>query len=998
MDFDPAVFGDVANVAIFSATGDALGYANVSAQHVAAYFSSATAAIGQLPDLPVFVVSIPVLPGVAAGTTSAVTVNASGAPWNNVSGNPYSVSLNPGMLTVGGSLSVQSVTPGGGVLPAGTVLQIEGTGFDQTTTVAIDDVSISSTQFIGPQQINVTLGAQTEMTGKQVHVTNSSGTEVDYFPSLPSAPGATPDGFMGLPGIQPLMSLVSYTTAILQDNRIEQPFTSDALALLNPNLTPITVILEVVTTEGTLTVDSDQSLTIPASTLSFFDVTQLFPGQFDELWIIASAPVRILEYVDNDRPPGQPTIYAAAPTAATASLPAIQAVVSGGPVNWSWQTGTPLPSAVNLSVGGNFSFTVSVSGSAAPFLTVTPQQGTAPSTLSVASNFASATPGTYAATITLTPTLPAALASLTAQPTSIAVTLVVSTGSLISLAANSNCCAFFEPEQNNPATGPDSIALMSNGSPAAFTVTIGACAGGNWLSVTPPSGTTPATLTFTANPAGLNLPGGVQLYQCPITIQGPANTLTLTAGLTVIGGSSQPTLPPTVQVTPGYLTFQFSAGTSPPPQTLTVTTGGNPVTVSVQTQSGGSWLNAVANALPGSSTGVVTVSIGSGLAAGTYNGTVTISLPGATSTMVTVVATVVGLPPNQAPLTATPSPLLLTAAAGMSASASLAVAAPGGIPVAYTASAATSNGGNWLTVNSSGITPDAQFPEASALELAPGVYNGSINIVWGNGTLTVPVIFTVTASLGSPPATAAIVNAASEAPTSIAPGEVISLFGTGLGAAVNGLTLNAGGKVATSLGGTQVLINGVAAPLIYASPSQLNVIVPYEVTGSTIANIQVQWGGLPSAEWGIPVAPSSPAIFTIPENGAGQAAVLNQDNSVNSSSNPAARGTVIQIYATGGGQTSPASSTGSVAPAEANLTLPVTVTIGAANAQVVYAGNAPGEAEGVVQINAVVPQSVMPGRGAAGACEHRWNPFADRRNRRDSVILVLAFLERFVLL
>jgi uncharacterized protein (TIGR03437 family) len=961
MDFDPAVFGNVANVAIFSATGDALGYANVSAQHVAAYFSSATAAIGQLPDLPVFVVSIPVLPGAAAGTTSAVTVDPSGAPWNNASGKPYSVSVNAGMVTIGGSLSVQSVTPGGGVLPAGTVLHIEGTGFDQSTTVAIDDVIVSSTQLIGPQQINVTLGAQTEMTGKQVHLINSSGTEVDYFPSLPSAPGATPAGFMGLSGIQPLVSLVPYTTAILQDNRIEHPNVSDGLALLNPNLTPVTVILELVSMEGPLAVEFDQSLTIPASTLSFFDVTQLFPGQFDQLWIMASAPVRILEYVYVDEPPPSTSIiYAAAPTAATTPLPPIQVVVSGGPVNWSWQVGTPLPSAANLSVGGNFSFTVSVSGSAAPFLAVTPQQGTAPSTLTVAPNFASVTPGTYAATITLTPTLPAALSSLTVQPTSIAVTLMVSTGSLISLAAGSNCCVFDEPVLNNPATGPDSVTLMSNGTPAAFTVTIGACAGGNWLSATPASGTTPATLTFTANPVGLNLPGG--FYNCPITIQGPSNTLTLAAGLMTFGESA-PT-PPVVQVTPVSLTFQFSAGTSPAPQTLTVTSGGNPVTVSVQTQSGGNWLNAVVT--PGTTSSVVTVSISPGLAAGNYSGIITISSPGLASATVLVGVTVVGLPPNQVPLNVTPSPLLLTAPAGLSASAQLNIATPGGIPVAYTASASTSAGGNWLAATlPSGLAPAMQLVQAYASQLAPGVYNGSINIVWGNGSLTVPVIFTVTASLGSPPATAAIVNAASEAPVSIAPGEIITLFGTGLGAAVNGLTLDASGKVATSLGGTQVLINGVAAPLIYASPSQLNVIVPYEVTGSTIANIVanivVQWGGLPSAAWGIPVAPSSPAIFTIPENGAGQAAVLNQDNSVNSSSNAAARGTVIQLFATGGGQTSPASSTGSVAQTEANLALPVTVTIGGVNAQVLYAGNAPEEVEGVVQINAFVPQSVIPG-------------------------------------
>ena len=66
------------------------------------------------------------------------------------------------------------------------------------------------------------------------------------------------------------------------------------------------------------------------------------------------------------------------------------------------------------------------------------------------------------------------------------------------------------------------------------------------FSVTPTSGTTPATLTFTANPVGLNLAGGVQLYPCTITIQGPANTLTLSAGLTVIG---TPPPPSPLQVT-----------------------------------------------------------------------------------------------------------------------------------------------------------------------------------------------------------------------------------------------------------------------------------------------------------------------------------------------------------------------------------------------------------------------------------------------------------------
>jgi uncharacterized protein (TIGR03437 family) len=149
--------------------------------------------------------------------------------------------------------------------------------------------------------------------------------------------------------------------------------------------------------------------------------------------------------------------------------------------------------------------------------------------------------------------------------------------------------------------------------------------------------------------------------------------------------------------------------------------------------------------------------------------------------------------------------------------------------------------------------------------------------------------------------------------------------------------------------------------MIFTSTGQVNTIVPYEVGTSGTATVQVVAGGIQSGSWAEPLAPSAPSIFTYGAVGIGQGAIVNQDGSINSAANPASRGTAIEIYATGGGQTSPSSSTGSVARGAASLTLPVTVTIGGVNAQVLYAGNAPGEVEGVVQINVAVPPNVTPG-------------------------------------
>jgi uncharacterized protein (TIGR03437 family) len=177
-----------------------------------------------------------------------------------------------------------------------------------------------------------------------------------------------------------------------------------------------------------------------------------------------------------------------------------------------------------------------------------------------------------------------------------------------------------------------------------------------------------------------------------------------------------------------------------------------------------------------------------------------------------------------------------------------------------------------------------------------------------------------------------------------------------------GFALDSSGKLPTQLGGTQVLINGTPAPLLYASGGQLNATMPYEAGAAGATTIQVASYGLRSDVWSVPLAPSAPALFTVASTGVGQAAVLNQDNSVNSPSNPAGVGTVVQIFATGGGQTEPAGITGGLSGAAGNSTLlPVSVTIGGADAPVTYHGSAPGEVSGLLQVNAVVPSASPAG-------------------------------------
>lgn len=174
-----------------------------------------------------------------------------------------------------------------------------------------------------------------------------------------------------------------------------------------------------------------------------------------------------------------------------------------------------------------------------------------------------------------------------------------------------------------------------------------------------------------------------------------------------------------------------------------------------------------------------------------------------------------------------------------------------------------------------------------------------------------------------------------------------------------GFTTDNHGKVATNLNGAEVFFDGTPAPLLYAAPSQINAIVPYELTGKSAVSLQTRFNGQ-STSWTLPVAAAAPAIFTLDSSGQGAAAVLNQDNSVNAPGNPAARGSVIQIFATG--VNVPNAVTGGITNGGSQYALaPVSVTLGGADAFIQYAGPAPGAVAGLFQVNAIVPAGVTPG-------------------------------------
>jgi uncharacterized protein (TIGR03437 family) len=141
-------------------------------------------------------------------------------------------------------------------------------------------------------------------------------------------------------------------------------------------------------------------------------------------------------------------------------------------------------------------------------------------------------------------------------------------------------------------------------------------------------------------------------------------------------------------------------------------------------------------------------------------------------------------------------------------------------------------------------------------------------------------------------------------------------------------------------------------------------LAPYALANNTSGTtaLSVMYNGKVIAGPSLSVATSAPGIFTLNSSGVGPAVITNQDGTINSPDHPAPKGSIIVLYATGEGQISPGGVDGAITGTPLpSLTLPVSLRIGGKPAQLMYAGEAPNEVSGVMQINAVVPPDAPSG-------------------------------------
>jgi uncharacterized protein (TIGR03437 family) len=927
IDFDPAVFDNISGINVFSASGDQAGIANIQGRHADVQFTSNSGGIGRLPDYPVLEVTVPVLSAARPGTLGGVTVR-SNSLWRDVSGYRYTVSFQSPGISIGNGISIQSVVPGGGVVPAGTQVQINGLGFTAATRLQLDGVVWSNLQFVNSRQLNFTLSAPSDLTGKLLVVSDSNGAQGRFYSFL--IPTSVHRSASIPPGIQPIFPQVTYAAGNF-----------GGCALENQTLSPVDVVFTQIISSDDIddikvppTV-STKTVTIPSGAVYLGEV----PGGLGA----PALPIRALCLKSALNDVGFEAIIPSAANPAGLT-------VYANPLTWNLRPTDPLPAPILFpvfatpfsSVPSPVPDVVTSTDDTSAWLsaTIAPDGPPGSYRVSVSVDHTGMAQGPHLGVVTITlPGVPAPVAQ-------IHVRLNINPEATIA-GPNWVSASFF----------PSSFAITSD----SGAVPITASTSDNWLSVAPTTATTPAMLTVSVSDPSI-MPDWTGFKSGTITIQGPGNTLTIPVEVDLKNGP----------VYPLELTFSAEAGSAEAiTRGLNVGVTIQPITFDIATDSSAPWLSA---AIAGS--GLAVSANPSGLDAGTYQGTITIRTtnPYIRQDSIPVAVTLVVWTGPSA-LEASPAAIDVTEPSGGGRFVLLTFSA-GSMALPFSFAAQTDDGSGWLSVlglqdfDGPHFTPSGINVFLGDYNLPPGVYHGRVIITAPPGSsniAVVPVTFTVTpatptALTGTTPLISSLVNAASLSPGPIAPGEIVTLFGIFGPDASSGLNIGSDGKANTSSYGNRVLFNGSPAPLTYMSPTQISAVVPYEIAGSSNATVELDMSGIHSPAWGVPVSASAPGLFTLAGTGQGPAKILNEDTSPNTASSPAARGSIVQIFATGEGQTVPPGITGAVTQSDPKSpVLPVKVLIGGVEARLVSATEAPNAIAGLLQIKAQIPAGLQPG-------------------------------------
>src|SRR5579864_649207 len=177
--FDSGTFSGVFGISLFNLAGDVNGAAVIQGNQVRLRYTSTTGTSGT--DYPIMSFALGVRADALPGQKAQFALDPSSMWLLDLFGPAFLKPIPPANITVGGSISITDVTPGGGVMPVGSVVKVHGLGFQPKTQVQVSGVKLSSIDVVSSEEIDLTIAEAVQMTGKKIQVVNPDGSQDTYF-------------------------------------------------------------------------------------------------------------------------------------------------------------------------------------------------------------------------------------------------------------------------------------------------------------------------------------------------------------------------------------------------------------------------------------------------------------------------------------------------------------------------------------------------------------------------------------------------------------------------------------------------------------------------------------------------------------------------------------------------------------------------------------------------------------------------------------------------
>lgn len=261
-------------IALFSPSGDASGTAVLSKGAAQFSLNSPLLSMGTNIDYPIMTIAMPVKPTARIGDSAPLILDPSLSRWVDPNGLDYPVVLTDGLITVGGTLSISDIVPGGGMVLAGTTIAIRGVGFQPDSVVQVNEAIPATQTYIGPTEIDVTLAADINMTARRIRVRNPSSNERATYYSYQRTSDMGQSKHAIIAATVPLFAQSTWNVAYFKPVLNGSQFSG--LAVENPTAQPVKVKLRLFDAGGTLLKTRNVKL-MPAKRLTR-DFTELFVG------------------------------------------------------------------------------------------------------------------------------------------------------------------------------------------------------------------------------------------------------------------------------------------------------------------------------------------------------------------------------------------------------------------------------------------------------------------------------------------------------------------------------------------------------------------------------------------------------------------------------------------------------------------------------------------------------------------------------------------------